>query len=175
MLLRTGVGGVVTCLCVDVTADGHVILANAGHLAPYLRGEEISIAAGLPLGLNTQSSDMYRQLALTLAPSNTLTLISDGVGEARSSIGDLIGFERTRVVSNQTADQIARTAEQFGQEDDITVMTLTRLKPGEVSSNLGDTSVGSRINKGHDGVLNASWRLRKHPSVRQSARFCSSG
>jgi serine phosphatase RsbU (regulator of sigma subunit) len=134
VLLRTGVGGFATCLCADFAPDGHVTLANAGHLAPYLRGEELSIPPGLPLGINTQTANGYQQLAFTLAFSDTLTLISDGVVEARSSTGDLFGFDRTRAVSSQTADQIARTAQQFGQQDDITVLTLTRLKPGELSS-----------------------------------------
>jgi len=133
VLLRTGVGGLATCLCADFAPDGHVTLANAGHLAPYLRGEELPIHPGLPLGINTQTTNGYQQLSFTLAHSDTLTLISDGVVEARSSTGDLFGFDRTRAISNQTADQIAHTAQQFGQADDITVMTLTRLKPGEQS------------------------------------------
>jgi len=48
--------------------------------------------------------------------------------EARNVRGELFGFERAREVSARPADEIARTAESFGQEDDITVLTLTMLK-----------------------------------------------
>jgi hypothetical protein len=34
-------------------------------------------------------------------------------------------FDRTRAISTQSAQQIAHAAQQFGQEDDITVLTLT--------------------------------------------------
>jgi hypothetical protein len=33
-------------------------------------------------------------------------------------------FERTRAISSQTAEEIAATAKRFGQQDDITVLTL---------------------------------------------------
>lgn len=69
----------------------------------------------------------YGEVTLSLAPGDTLTLLTDGVVEARNAEGELFGFERTKGISGATADKIARTAQQFGQEDDITVLTLTRL------------------------------------------------
>ena len=45
--------------------------------------------------------------------------------EARNVTGELYGFERTRTLSTQPAQVIAETARAFGQEDDITVLTLT--------------------------------------------------
>jgi hypothetical protein len=125
VLRLSRVGGFATCLCADFAADGQVTLANAGHLAPYLRGEEISVPSSLPLGLNSQTSDAFQQLEFTLSPNDTLTLISDGVVEARSSTGDLFGFDRTRAISNMSAGHIAHAAQSHGQEDDITVLTLT--------------------------------------------------
>jgi hypothetical protein len=125
VLRLSRVGGFATCLCADFAADGRVTLANAGHLAPYLRGEEISVPSGLPLGLNSQTSDAFQQIEFTLSPNDTLTLISDGVVEARSSAGDLFGFDRTRAISNMSAGHIAHAAQSHGQEDDITVLTLT--------------------------------------------------
>jgi serine phosphatase RsbU (regulator of sigma subunit) len=53
-----------------------------------------------------------------------LTLVTDGVVEARDKNGALFGFARTASLSTQTANQIAKAAEQFGQEDDITALTL---------------------------------------------------
>jgi serine phosphatase RsbU (regulator of sigma subunit) len=53
-------------------------------------------------------------------------LLSDGVVEARSSAGELFGFERTRAISAESAAAIAAAAQRHGQEDDITVLTVVR-------------------------------------------------
>jgi hypothetical protein len=129
VLRRTGVGGFATCLCVDVSG-GVVTLANAGHLAPYRGGQELSVQPGLPLGV-TASSEDYKECSFSLEPGETLTFLSDGVVEARNSQGELFGFERTRAVSTHSAEGIATAAQRFGQEDDITVLTLT-FAPAEV-------------------------------------------
>jgi serine phosphatase RsbU (regulator of sigma subunit) len=98
-------------------------IANAGHLPPYLNGEELSLSNGLPLGVVDRID--YPQTPLHLAPGDMLTFMSDGVVEARNATGELLGFERTRQISRRSAQQIAEAAQQFGQEDDITVLTLT--------------------------------------------------
>ena len=122
-------GGFITCLCLRISRDGQVVLANAGHLAPYRSGEEIPLLPGLPLGIAADAE--YCETTLQLAPGDALTLLSDGVVEARTKDGELFGFERTRVVSAESAESIARAAQNFGQEDDITVLTLT-FAPAEV-------------------------------------------
>ena len=38
--------------------------------------------------------------------------------------GELFGFDRTRDLSTQSAEAIAQAAQDFGQEDDITVLTV---------------------------------------------------
>jgi serine phosphatase RsbU (regulator of sigma subunit) len=53
-----------------------------------------------------------------------------GVIEARNDSGELFGFDRTRQISLLSADEIAETAQAFGQQDDITVLTL-RYTPAE--------------------------------------------
>lgn len=53
-----------------------------------------------------------------------MVLLSDGVLEAQNAKGELLGFDRIAALSRQSADQIARAALQFGQEDDITVLAL---------------------------------------------------
>lgn len=116
-------GGFATCLALTVGADGICKVANAGHLPPYRNGEELSLPAALPLGLVEEVQ--YETTALHLMPGDLLTLLSDGVVEAQSASGELFGFERARKISSQSADQIAKAAELFGQEDDITVLTLT--------------------------------------------------
>jgi serine phosphatase RsbU (regulator of sigma subunit) len=117
-------GGFITCLCTRIALDGAVTVANAGHLSPYRRGEEIPVDPGLPLGI--AAGIEYVETRFLLEPGDTMTMISDGVVEARDSGGQLYGFERTRAISMQPAGMIASTAQAFGQEDDITVLTLTR-------------------------------------------------
>ena len=68
-------------------------------------------------------------------------MLTDGVVEARDSRGELFGFERTLELSSQPASAIADAAQKFGQEDDITVLTLTRLAPGrQPSTGLGSAA-----------------------------------
>jgi serine phosphatase RsbU (regulator of sigma subunit) len=62
-----------------------------------------------------------------LAAGERLTLVTDGVAEARNSSGELFGFERTAAISSEPAKSIVHAAQEFGQEDDITVLSLTRL------------------------------------------------
>ena len=67
--------------------------------------------------------------------SERLVLLSDGVLEARAPDGELYGFERLSSLTLQSAQQIADTAQRFGQEDDITVLTLSlapALRPEKV-------------------------------------------
>jgi hypothetical protein len=118
-------GGFVTCCALHVTADGKVTIANAGHLAPYLDGVEVDCGFALPMGLAMESE--YAERAIELKPGEKLTLLSDGVVEARNALGELYGFERTAAISGQSAEEIALTAQRFGQEDDITVLTLCRV------------------------------------------------
>jgi phosphoserine phosphatase RsbU/P len=115
-------GGFVTCLAMRIYADGAVALANAGHLAPYRNGEEIPLPPSLPLGITVDAE--YTETSLRLAPGDTFTFFSDGVVEAQSPTGELFGFERTGSISRQSAQEIADVAQAFGQEDDITVLTL---------------------------------------------------
>ncbi|HTV81250.1 MAG TPA: PP2C family protein-serine/threonine phosphatase [Acidobacteriaceae bacterium] len=122
-------GGFITCFCARIAPDGALTLANAGHLAPYRNGDEIQCDSGLPLGVTPDAT--YPESTLQLAPGDTLTFLSDGVVEAQSTTGELFGFERTRAISLQSAEEIARAAEVFGQQDDITVLTLT-FAPAEV-------------------------------------------
>jgi Stage II sporulation protein E (SpoIIE) len=122
MLARSH-GGFTTCLAVRVDAGGLLTAANAGHLAPYRNGEEIELENGFPLGI--APGVVYAETKLQLEPNDTLTFLSDGVVEARNASGELLGFERTQALSTQSAEKVAQAAEEFGQEDDITVLRLS--------------------------------------------------
>ncbi len=117
------VNGFVTCCAAFLTPDGKLTIANAGHLPPYCNGGEMDVVCGLPLGIVRE--DKYTESNFTLSPNEQVTFVSDGIVEARDKSGALFGFERTRVISLKAAKEIAQAATEFGQEDDITVLTLS--------------------------------------------------
>lgn len=118
-------GGFATCIAVHISATGAVHLANAGHLAPYMDGSEITLEGALPLGIAAGID--FAATSFLLEPGAQLTFISDGVVEAKNAQRELFGFDRAREISTQPADQIADAAMRFGQEDDITVLTVGRV------------------------------------------------
>ncbi len=131
VLAENRLGGFATCLCADVSTNGEVTIANAGHLAPYCKGNEVPIPSGLPVGVSPPHGDGYEERVFQLEPGERLTFLSDGVVEARNAEGELFGFERAAKLSTEPAEEVARAAQAFGQEDDITVLTLS-LAPAEV-------------------------------------------
>jgi hypothetical protein len=94
--------------------------------------EEIHIENGLPLGLAPDAD--YAETKLPLDPQDVLTLLSDGVVEARNEAGELFGFERAKGIAHEPAETIAQAAQSFGQDDDITVVALTMLPAAVLQS-----------------------------------------
>jgi hypothetical protein len=121
--------GLVTCLAMRIDRNGNVELANAAQLPPYINGKELALDGALPLGALPDIA--FQATRFQLREGETMLLVSDGVVEARNAQGELFGFERTAAIANEPAETIAHAAEQFGQDDDITVLTLT-LAPAEV-------------------------------------------
>jgi hypothetical protein len=117
-------GGFTTALAAYIAPDGEVTIANAGHLPPYLDGREVELPGALPLGIVSQVR--YDTRSLRLPPGSRLTFYSDGVIEAQNPRGELFGFDRAREISGEPAREIAQAAQAFGQEDDITVVTIMR-------------------------------------------------
>jgi hypothetical protein len=115
-------GGFTTCLILRLASDGTVTFANAGHVSPYCQGKEVPCENGLPLGLVAAGS--YPESSFLLSAGEQLTLVTDGVVEARNGAGELFGFERTAANASLTAEAIAQLAQAFGQDDDITVLTV---------------------------------------------------
>jgi serine phosphatase RsbU (regulator of sigma subunit) len=128
-MLQRSQGGFTTCLILRVDPDGRATIANAGHLAPYRKNKEIAIEYGLPLGL--EGNAKYDESTVQLEANEQLTLVTDGVVEARSRSGELFGFERTAEIATDTAESIAEAAQKFGQFDDITVLTLSWARAAE--------------------------------------------
>jgi Stage II sporulation protein E (SpoIIE) len=122
-LYRAGDGGFITCLCGQIWPSGRLVLANAGHLSPYRNGEEVQLESGLPLGI--VSGLEYTETIIDLDWGDRIVMLTDGAVEVQSRSGELFGFERTLKISSESAEKIAAAAQHFGQEDDITVLTLT--------------------------------------------------
>ena len=118
-------GGFATCLAMRLDASGKCVLANAGHLPPFLNGEEVTILPSLPLGLAEGLT--YERSELQMAAGDRLMLYTDGLLEARDGHGELFGFARIAAIAAQSAEAIASAAQTFGQDDDITVLTLARV------------------------------------------------
>ncbi len=113
-----------TAVAAHFAADGTVTICNAGHLSPYLDGKEVELPGALPLGV--ASATRYETTQFHLDPGSRLTFYSDGVVEAQRPDGELFGFDRARDISTQPAAAIVEAAKRFGQQDDITVVTITR-------------------------------------------------
>jgi hypothetical protein len=128
-------GGFATALLLSLDCCGHCTLANAGHLPPYLNGDEFALNESLPLGITADAEFVDQNLVLR--KGDFLILYTDGVPEARDKRGELYGFERTRalVSNNLSAESIAQAAGDFGQEDDITVLTI-ELMPVDKSAGI---------------------------------------
>ncbi len=116
-----------TCLALRIDADGMVTLANAGHLPPYLNGEPVELEGSLPLGIAPEIE--FSSMRFIIAEDDRLVLISDGVVEATDGDNNLFGFERSAELLRNAAGaaEIASTAQAFGQLDDISVISVTRV------------------------------------------------
>ncbi len=77
--------------------------------------------AGLALGIAAGV-----EYAEFVTRGEQFTLVSDGVVEAENPQRELFGFERTRAISMTSALEIAEAAKAWGQNDDITVVTVRR-------------------------------------------------
>jgi hypothetical protein len=125
-LMAHGQLGFTTASCVRISLSGEYTIANAGHISPYISGREVNTPPALPLGLVADQT--YELVHGHLAASERLVLLSDGVPEARADNGELYGFDRLPSLTLMSARDIAEVAQHFGQEDDITVLTLAIAK-----------------------------------------------
>jgi serine phosphatase RsbU (regulator of sigma subunit) len=120
-------GGFATCIAMRLDPDGSYNISSAGHPSPFLNDHELNLPGAFPLGLDPAT--IYEESTLTLQPGDHFALYTDGLLEARNAAGELYSFERLKALfaSEPTATQASDAAVAFGQDDDITVLTLTRL------------------------------------------------
>jgi hypothetical protein len=127
-------GGFTTCIALRIEPGRQATIANAGHLPPFLNDTEVALPGALPLGIDPEA--LYEETTLGLGAGDRLALYTDGLLEARSHAGELYGFGRLAELfaARPSASQAAEAAVAFGQDDDITVLILTSLDPGEEST-----------------------------------------
>ncbi|MGD0736969.1 MAG: SpoIIE family protein phosphatase [Terracidiphilus sp.] len=127
-------GAFATTIALRLDAQGNCAVASAGHLPPFINARELDLAGALPLGI--APGVFYAESKFHIEESDRLALYTDGLLEARNPSGDIYGFDRLRALfaSNPTAEAAAQAAVQFGQDDDITVLSLTRLAVAKASA-----------------------------------------
>jgi Stage II sporulation protein E (SpoIIE) len=127
-------GGFVTCLAIRLAAEGRCVVSSAGHPPPYLNDTAIELPGALPLGLLPETA--YEEEEVELREGDHIALYTDGLLEARGADGTIFSFERLNrlFATRPDASKATEAAIDFGQEDDITVLTLTRLAAGDLSS-----------------------------------------
>jgi serine phosphatase RsbU (regulator of sigma subunit) len=131
----------VTCLAALLDSrTGRLQYANAGHDLPYVRhsaGVSELRATGMPLGLMPDMS--YEEKEITLQPGESILLYSDGLVEAHSPQREMFGVPRMQryvgahpegaaLIDSLLAELEQFTGEEWEQEDDITLLTLQRLR-----------------------------------------------
>jgi len=116
-----------TCLALHIAPDGKTTIANAGHLPPFWNGCELALAGSIPLGIVECAP--IEQSTLLLEPGDRLILLTDGIVEAQNRQRELFGFARLGELALQDCSsvEIATAAQEFGQEDDITVLRIQRI------------------------------------------------
>ncbi|MDE3186890.1 MAG: SpoIIE family protein phosphatase [Acidobacteriota bacterium] len=127
-------GGFATCLVLRLDPGGHCVIASAGHPAPFLNKHELGLPGALPLGVVAAAH--YEETSMRLHEGDHFACYTDGLLEARSASGEIFSFERLGALfsSRPDATKAMEAAVDFGQDDDITVLTFTRLGTGEQST-----------------------------------------
>lgn len=123
-------GGFATCLALRIEPDGRCIFASAGHPSPYVNERALGLDGALPLGILPLVS--YEERTTMMREGDQCTLYTDGLLEARDATGAIFSFERLDALFSRapSATEATDAAVDFGQEDDITVVTLTKRAHG---------------------------------------------
>jgi serine phosphatase RsbU (regulator of sigma subunit) len=113
--------------------DGASTLANAGHLPPHFNGKELPMEGAMLLRM-IEGAD-FSVLHFQLNENDRVLLMSDGIAEAQDAHGRLFGFERIQAMLQEpvTAVDVATAAQNFGQQDDISLLSVTRTLSSKVA------------------------------------------
>lgn len=164
----------VTCLYLILDpASGVITFANAGHNLPYVRGQggvrEVR-ATGMPLGL--LPSMTYEEAQIQLSPEEVLLLSSDGIVEAHDQDSQMYGFPRLQeklaqagagqdIIAYLLDDLMDFAGEAHEQEDDITLLSITRLSDMSLpdAEEIAILSIPSLPGKEREAALEVTSRI----------------
>ena len=120
-------GSFVTALCLQIGRDGRVEYAIAGHPSPYTRRGALPFEARLPLGID--AGVQYPTQEMCLQSGERLVAVSDGLLEAGSTTGKLLGFDEVESLIRQDASllDLMDVAGNYGQDDDLTLIEVFRV------------------------------------------------
>jgi len=124
MMARSHDGGFTTCLICAPTADGTVTVANAGHLAPYLKSKEMAIENGLPLGLEAKA--VYTGEHRAACRARATDADDDGLVEREAGRASCLASIAHRRLRPTRRSPIAQAAQKFGHRTILPVLTLSR-------------------------------------------------
>jgi sigma-B regulation protein RsbU (phosphoserine phosphatase) len=163
----------VTLFCAVLEADsGRLVCASGGHPSPLVVGPDGSprpalTAEGTLVGVLPGVA--YPSIELTLAPGETLLAYTDGVTEARSPDGGLLGDARLRALlegrrtgtPRETVDHVLAGVRAFAgtaeQADDIAVLAV-RYGPPAAADGTAELSMDLRATL--DDLARASESVR---------------
>lgn len=125
-------GAVVTCCVAHISPDGAMTLAKRWQPRPLLQRLRNAHRARPSASLGDRSK-VCRDALHACSGRWADVCVGRGAG-GHERKGELFGFERTQSISGESTNQIAKAAEWFGQEDDITVLTVMLENTGASAS-----------------------------------------
>lgn len=115
-------------------ASGHLDYCNAGHEPPVISGQALPVKLNLPIGALADWN--YEGQEAELHPGDMLFLFTDGLSEAKNTVGEQLGRKHVKQLAcehcNDTAQQIVELMESevlnhsgdAKQSDDITMLAI---------------------------------------------------
>ena len=139
---------------------GHVLLANAGHHAPYLVTEQgvshLEVEGGAPIGIIPELE--YSDIDVLLAPHSMILLYTDGLVEMRNPEKEEFGELRIESILKECGPQAKTVAGKLNDQlqafkgtapahDDLTILAVTFLNRMNNESRLSIPSTPSEFCK----------------------------
>ena len=120
---------------------GNLTYSNAGHCTPVLLGEKptpVEMDANIPVGI--MSDWKFTSQSVTLKPSQTLFIYTDGLTEAENASHEQFGEERMmevlaksdaspRLLIENIIKEVHSFVRQAEQSDDLTMLAVQFTKP----------------------------------------------
>ena len=116
-----------TCLALRIGEDGAVTLANAGHMAPYLNGELMPVEGRAAAG-DAAGGGVFGDALQAEGERQAGTAFGRGGGSdgRRGASVRIRAGARVAAFGPVRRQKWHSAAQSFGQEDDISVISVTR-------------------------------------------------